>query len=258
MVTRLVRPALALSVIFALFAGTAQGATTPKPTSTATTKPTVKATPKPTVKATPKPTAKPTATKKPVAKKKVVVRKPVVARKRASLKPTPKPVWPPKGFRVNGEIYARVPTASELLAILSTDKKLTLQAKQCIKNACGVVLLASTKGCTWWEILSTVRGPVSTTDATIIVRGNLRTTVAPTKPKQIVTVYLVSSEPLTPKTSLGSLSISCYHSPVAEKIPSNSYVPTVKATPTPTQTPSTEPTPTLTPSTEPSPTATSG
>ncbi|MCX6429917.1 MAG: hypothetical protein NTX12_02925 [Actinobacteria bacterium] len=250
MVTRIVRPALALSVIFALFAGTAQGATTPKPTSTSTTKPTVKATTKPTVKAT----TKPAATKKPVVKKKAVVRKPIVQRKSATLKPTPKPVWPPKGFRVNGEIYARVPTASELLAILSTDKKLTAVAKQCITKACGVVRLASTKGCTWWEILSTVRGPASTTDATTIVRGNLRTTAASTQPKQVVTVYLISSEPLTPKTSLGGLSISCYHSPVAEKIPSNSYVPTVKATP------SESPTPTATesPSAEPSPTATSG
>jgi hypothetical protein len=195
-----------------------------KPTTTTTVKPTVKATPK--------------VTKKPVVTKKAPVRK----RKVVTLIPTPKPVWPPKGFRANGEIYAKVPTASELLGILSADKNLTLQQKVCKKYACGVVRLASSHGCTWWEIAATVSGPTSATEPTISIHGVLRTTAKSTSPKEIITVYLISTELLGPGIGVGGLSISCYHSPATEKIPTNLYTPSVTATPTPTGSPSTEPT----------------
>ncbi len=243
MVTRLARSAIALNVICALLAGSAQAATT---TTKPSTKPTT--TSKPTVK---KPTAKKPVTKKTIVKAKIVTRD-------VKVTPAPKPVWPPKNFRVVGEIYARIPTAPELIAILSADKLLTLQAKQCIKKACGVVRLASTKGCTWWEILSKVSGPASPTDSRIVVRGNLRTTAKSTGPKQIITVYLISDEGLTPKTTLGGLEISCYHSPVAERIPTNSYRPIIVDTPSETPSASSSPSTSQSPSSDVSATPTSG
>jgi len=234
MVERVVRPAIALSIAIALlFVSPVNAATTAKPTV------------KPTVKAVPQVTKKPIV-KKTVAPKKSVVRK----RKVVKLIPTPKPVWPPKGFRANGEIYAKVPTSAELLGILSTDKSLTLQAKQCVKSACGVVRIASATGCTWWEINSTVSGPPSSNDPTPTILGTLRTTVKVTPAKKILTVYLISTEPLTAGVSVGRLSISCYHSPATEKVPSSVY--TRAVTPTPTASP------TESASTEPSPSATSG
>ncbi len=230
MVQRVARLGVALSIVMALlFVGPAFSATTATPT----TKPTVKA------------TAKIVAKKKPVAKK-PTAKQPVVRKKKVvKVIPTAKPVWPPKGFRANGEIYAKVPTSAELLGILSADKSLTLQAKQCVKSACGVVRVASATGCTWWEITSTVSGPTSANDALPIVLGKLRTTIKATPAKKILTVYLITSEPLGPDVSVGSLSISCYHSPATEKIPSNVYTrtvvptPTASATETPTQQPST-------------------
>lgn len=224
MVQRVARAGIALSAVIALlFAGSADAATTSKPT----VKPVVK-----------KPVVKKPLVKKPVVRKRKVVK----------VIPTPKPVWPPRGFRANGEIYAKVPTSAELLGILSADKTLTLQAKQCVKNACGVVRMASATGCTWWEITSTVSGPTSANDALPMVLGKLRTTIKATPAKKILTVYLITSEPLGPDVSVGSLSISCYHSPATQRVPSNVYTrtaiptPTVSASESPSAQPSTSPT----------------
>ncbi len=108
---------------------------TPKPTAKATSKATVKpaatakASAKPTKKATAKATAKPTKkatakpTKKAVAKKKPVKKKP---RKKVLLTPSPSPVWPLVGFKSDDdEIWAKIPTAKELVGYASGNKSLT-------------------------------------------------------------------------------------------------------------------------------------
>ena len=217
------------------------------PSSAATAKPA----PKVTAKATAKPTATPKVTKKPVAKK-PVVKKPaakkrvVYKRKVVKVSPSPTPGWPPKGFLPDGkteEIYAKLPTTKELLGVLSANPSLSKQMKACSKFACGAVQVASYPGCTWWEITADVYGPTSDTDATSVPYGNLRTTIAPTNAKQIVTVLLVSTEPLKPKTIVKNINITCYHSPRTELVPTTSYTstyvaPTPNPTPTPTPTPS--------------------
>ena len=198
---------------------------------------TTKATPKPTVKVT----AKPKVTKKAVVKKPVVKKKIVYTRKRVKVAPSPSAAWPPKGFLKNGEIYAKVPTSKELLGVLSANSKLSTQMKSCSKFACGAVQVASYPGCTWWEITANVFGPTSLTDATVISYGSLRTTVAATKAKQIVSVLLITTEPLKPKAVVGNIQITCYHSPRTESVPSTTYVstyiaPTPEASPTPSPT----------------------
>jgi hypothetical protein len=201
---------------------------------------TSKPTPKPSVKASAKAAAKatPKATKRPVVKKSSPKRKAVYTRKKVKVSPSPSPKWPPttKGWTFNGEVYAKVPTNSELLGVLSAATALATAVKPCAKSACGAVEIASTKGCTWWEINSTVSGPLSATDKTIVPYGTLRTTAKATNKKQIITVLLISTEPLKQKVSVGGININCYHSPVAEKIPSNVYT---QNTPAPTDSPTT-------------------
>ena len=81
-------------------------------TSTPTPKPTAKTSAKPTAEASTKETKKPAAKKKPVKKK-------VVKKKKKKLPPL-QPVlcfgknWPPSGFTQNGEVFAKIPTATQL------------------------------------------------------------------------------------------------------------------------------------------------
>jgi len=211
----------------------------------ATTKPT----PKVTIKSTKKPAAKKPVAKKP-ASKKTVARKPtpkkryvVYKRKVVKVSPSPSPSWPPtpkftQGTGVNSEIYWRIPLGKELASLSSSDSVLASQFTKCLpnKSACGVIRVASVNGCTWWEFNSTVHGPLSATDNTIVPYGTLRTTAMGTNRKQIITVLLISTEPLKPNVSVGGITVSCHHDPIKEKIPLNVY--TVN-TPTPTDTPTT-------------------
>lgn len=192
-------------------------------------------------KAATKPSAK--ATKKPAVKKKVVKK-----RSGVTVAPSPKPAWPPKGFRENSKVYAKVPTAKELVGILSATKTLATQVKKCSTFACGAVRVASAMGCTWWEITSTVSGPTSDVDPTLRPLGALRTTAEGTKPKQVVTILLISKELLKPDVSVSGISVNCYHSPVTGRVPSNWYV---TGTPTPTPAPSASISPSISPSPEP-------
>ena len=94
-----------------------------------------------------------TITQKANADKKPVVKEP---RKKTSPTPSPAPAWPPKGFKSNGEVFAKIPTAKELIGTASNSKILTRQLAQqidgipiCEKFSCGAVQIASLNGCTW-------------------------------------------------------------------------------------------------------------
>ena len=180
------------------------------PTSKATPKASVKATPKASVKATVKAAPKSTSTKAPVAKK-PVVKKPVVkkrvVRKRKNVKvtPLPKPVWPPSvklGWVVDNaaspDIYVRKKVPSADLVASDLNKKyffLTDYQKQaCTKFACSAIQVVSTYGCGWWEITSTVYGPISESSTVLSVKGTLTSVTGATNPKQEALVYLISGE----------------------------------------------------------------
>lgn len=205
---------------------------TPKPSVKTTAKATPKQTPKPSVK------AKPKVTKKPVSKK-TVAKKPspkkiIYKRKVVKFSPSPSPKWPPSGFinPSHGEIYYKLPKANELLGILSAAAALSQQIARCTKVACGVVTLSSTNGCTWWNIVSTVFGPLSPTDSSLVPYGKITTTALGSNKKQIFTVFLISAEPLKKYVNVGSLQIDCHHDPVttsSQKVPSNIYVVTPPA-----------------------------
>ena len=190
------------------------------PTHAATTK----ATPTPTVKTTAKPTAstKATATKKAVVKKK--------PRKKVTVSPSPKPKWPPSGFKASGDVYAKIPTAKELVGTASNSKILTAQLAQkvdgvaiCEKYSCGAVQVASLDGCTWWEVNAKLVGETSATDKTIKTFGSIRTLAGKTTNKQITTILLISQELLELRHVVTNISAICHKDPATEKVPSTTY-----------------------------------
>ena len=94
-------------------------------------------------------------------------------RKKNTLTPSPSPKWPPVGFKSNGEVFAKIPSAQELISNASNNKKLTSQLAQlvdgvriCEKYSCGAVQVASFNGCTWWEVNAKLVGETSADDLT--------------------------------------------------------------------------------------------
>ncbi|CAB4675125.1 unannotated protein [freshwater metagenome] len=153
-------------------------------------------------------------------------------KKKINLSPSPSPTWPPKGFKKNGEVYAKIPTAQELIGTASNSKVLTRQLAQlvdgvpiCEKYSCGAVQLASLNGCTWWDITAKVVGQTSVDDKTIKVFGNIRTTIKETAARQVTTVLLISQEPLVLRHAVSGITANCHHDATTEKIPSTIYQP---------------------------------
>jgi len=201
-------------------------ALTALPTHAATTKATPTPTAKTTAKATAKPTVSPKATAK-ATKKAVVKKKP---RKKITITPSPKPKWPPSGFKANGDVYAKIPNAKELVGTASNSKILTAQLAQkvdgvaiCEKYSCGAVQVASLDGCTWWEVNSKLVGETSATDKTLKTFGSIRTLASKTKSKQITTILIISQEPLELRHVVTNISAICHKNPATEKIPSTTY-----------------------------------
>ena len=194
------------------------------PTHAATTK----ATPTPTTKTTAKPSVSAKATAKPTATKKAVVKK--KPRKKMTIPPSPKPTWPPSGFKANGDVYAKIPTAKELVGTASNSKILTAQLAQkvdgvaiCEKYSCGAVQVASLDGCTWWEVNAKLVGETSATDKTLKTFGSIRTLAGKTTSKQITTILLISQELLELRHVVTNISAICHKNPATEKIPSTAY-----------------------------------
>ena len=200
------------------------------PTHAATTKATPSPTAKTTAKATAKPTVSPKATAKATAKatKKAVVKK--KPRKKVTITPSPKPKWPPSGFKANGDVYAKIPNAKELVGTASNSKILTAQLAQkvdgvaiCEKYSCGAVQVASLDGCTWWEVNAKLVGETSATDKTIKTFGSIRTLAGKTTSKQITTILLISQELLELRHVVTNISAICHKDPATEKVPSTTY-----------------------------------
>jgi outer membrane biosynthesis protein TonB len=204
------------------FAGpSAQAASkSPTPKAKVSTKATAKTTAKPA--ATKKATAKPAATKKATAKpkpkptKKKVVKK---KKKRAKVRvtPSPKPVWPPKGFSVEGEVYAKIPTAKELVGLISANKTLEKRIKSCTTYICGSVQVASEIGCIWWEVISEV------SDGQGTKLGDLTSAFASSGPKEFKTIIIVSPESTDNGGAAKIVSVICHHEDRNSLDPSNTY-----------------------------------
>jgi hypothetical protein len=182
---------------------------TPKATAKATAKPTTKATAKATTTAKPSATAKATSTStaKPSAKatptkKKVVKKKP---KAKVRVTPSPKPAWPPKGFSVEGEVYAKLPSAKELVSLISANTYLEKQIKECTKFICGAVQVAAENGCIWWQAVASV------SDGQGIKLGEMTKSFAGSTAKEFKTLLLISPEPLEKGGAAKITSVICNH-----------------------------------------------
>jgi hypothetical protein len=211
---------------------TAKPTVTKKPTAkpTVTKKPTAKPTVTKKPKVTKKPTAKPKVTKKPATKPKV--KKKPKPKATSKVAPLPDPVWPPKGFKVssNGSTFAKIPTVETLKQLSNTDARLEKSlaveedgVRVCEKYACGAIQVVSSVGCTYWIVTADVRNQVSTTDKTLNVLGQLRTTYPKTGPKQFATILLVSKELLDPLHSIGNFKADCRSDTPSEVVPTTTY-----------------------------------
>ena len=219
-------PALTLSLALITSSTPAEAASkspTPKATAkaTATKKPTAKpsatakATSTSTAKATTKPTATAKASAKPTPTKKKVVKKKKKAK--VSVTPSPKPSWPPKGFSVEGEVYAKVPSAKELVSLISANTYLEKQIKECTKFICGAVQVAAENGCIWWQVVASV------SDGQGVKLGEMTKSFAGSTAKEFKTLLLISPEPLEKGGAAKITSVICNHVDRDPAVPGSSY-----------------------------------
>jgi len=148
-------------------------------------------------------------------------------KKDVKLKPSPSPKWPPAGFKTDvlnaPNLYLKIPTAKELVGILSAKTALSAQIKDCTKFTCGAVLVASEIGCRWWQVSGNVVGATSAEDRTLKTYGTITVSVAPSAPQKIVTVLLVTSEPLGSGYILSNIRADCNQSEPVGPIPFTEY-----------------------------------
>ena len=96
---------------------------------------------------TPTPKPKASASEKAPVKKAPVKKAPVKKKKKKVAKklPSPSPKWPPVGFKTDPldetKLYLKVPTAKELVGLLSAKSALASQVKSCTQFTCGAVLV---------------------------------------------------------------------------------------------------------------------
>jgi hypothetical protein len=174
-------------------------------------------------KVTPTPKASPT--KKAPAKKKAPVKK--KKKKNVKLSPSPSPKWPPVGFKTDplGEtkMYLKVPNTKELIGILSAKTALASQIKDCTKFTCGAVIVASEIGCRWWKVTGDVIGATSAEDRTLKTFGTVSVSVTRSAAKQLVTILMVTTEPIGSGQIVTNINADCNQSDPSGPIPNTEY-----------------------------------
>jgi len=176
----------------------------------------------------PIPTPKVSVTKAPVTKA-PVKKAPVKKKKKKVIKltPSPSPSWPPAGFKTDKlnetKLYLKVPSAKELVGILSAKSALASQIKACTKFTCGAVLVASEIGCRWWQITADVVGATSPENRTLKTFGKITTSVTRSAAQQIVTILLVTTEPIGAGHIVSNISADCNQSDPTGPLPNTDY-----------------------------------
>ena len=172
-------------------------------------------------------TKSPTPTPKATATKKAPVKKAPVKKKVVTPTPKPSPKWPPVGFKTDplGEtkLYMKVPTAKEVVGILSTRSALTAQVKACASFTCGAVFVASEMGCRWWQVTGEVVGPISAENKTLKTFGKITTSVSKSDPRQIITILLVTTEPIGSGHIVSNIRADCNQGEPTGPLPFTEY-----------------------------------
>ena len=160
------------------------------------------------------------------------------------VEPSPSPKWPPTGgFSSFGTAYARIPTGSELVGILSAMKHPAASVNSCSpdpKNpsapaySCAAVLVGSSVQCLWWNVSSIITGIDPANSANRIDLGSISMYAVAGPPKLIQTIIVVSPIPLQDGVRFTNLQVTCGVQPVSEPIPSTLFTPMTPSTPSPT------------------------
>ncbi len=165
-----------------------------------------------------------TPTPKVSPKKKAPVKK---KKKEAKKLPSPSPKWPPVGFKTDplGEtkMYLKVPNTKELIGILSAKTALASQIKDCTKFTCGAVIVASETGCRWWKVTGDVVGATSAEDRTLKTFGTVSVSVTRSAAKQLVTILLVTPEPIGSGQIVTRINADCNQSEPSGPMPNTEY-----------------------------------
>lgn len=139
--------------------------------------------------------------------------------------PSPPPKWPPSGFVAKDGVYAKIPTGKELIGVLSAKTTLASEVKLCKKYACGAVIVAAEKACQWWEIHSSVYGPISDIDTATVRYGSIKTIAKSTFSRELKTILLISKEPLISGIYISGIKLMCQRGATIIPYPSNGYLP---------------------------------
>ena len=137
--------------------------------------------------------------------------------------PSPQPKWPPVGFKSVDGVFAKIPTQSELVGLLSAKTTLQATVKQCQKFSCGAVIVAATNGCLWWEVNSSLFRYDSSNNKVKI--GSLTTFDSGSGPKAQKTIFLISGAAYDDFVSVGSIKVLCHRNTVNQQNPGNNYLP---------------------------------
>lgn len=175
-------------------------------------------------------TKSPTPTPKASASKKAPVKKSPVKKKKkkvVKLSPSPSPKWPPAGFKTDAlgetKLYLKVPSAKELVGLISAKSALASQVKACTQFTCGAVQVASETGCRWWRVNADVIGATSAENSSPKKFGKIVTDVTRSAAKQIVTILLVTTEPIGAGHIVSNISVDCNQGDPSGPIPNTDY-----------------------------------
>lgn len=176
----------------------------------------------------PTPTPKASASEKAPVKKAPVKKTPVKKKKKEAKKlPSPSPKWPPVGFKTDPldetKLYLKVPTAKELVGLLSAKSALASQVKSCTQFTCGAVLVASEIGCRWWRVTADVVGATSPENRTTKTFGKITADVGRSAAQQVVTVIMVTTEPISAGQIVSNIKVDCNQGDPIGKIPNTDY-----------------------------------
>jgi len=177
----------------------------------------------------PTPTPKASASQKAPVKKAPVKKAPVKKKKKKVAKklPSPSPKWPPVGFKTDPldetKLYLKVPTAKELVGLLSAKSTLASQVKSCTQFTCGAVLVASEIGCRWWRVTADVVGATSPENRTTKIFGKITADVGRSAAQQVVTVIMVTTEPIGAGQIVSNIKVDCNQGDPPGPLPNTNY-----------------------------------
>jgi hypothetical protein len=177
---------------------------------------------------TPTPKPKASASQKAPVKKAPVKKAPVKKKKKVAKKlPSPSPKWPPVGFKTDPldetKLYLKVPNAKELVGLLSAKSALASQVKSCTQFTCGAVLVAAETGCRWWRVTADVVGATSPENRATKTFGKITTDVGRSAPQQVVTVLLVTTEPIGAGQIVSNINVDCNQGDPSGPLPNTAY-----------------------------------